>query len=232
MNELSPAELDLLARIDAKEELRPFFFRKAKGLKWFNALDERNYFDPAANPAPIPAKEEGYVSVPFWTVTDYLVATSPELIAEGNSEFAQRVLGIIRAVTQRAKEQEFGNYRTWWQFSKIVQNIPLELITSDDLDCVDYWLEDKYERGLVAGELGEKWLVALLEKASDEAKSTALELLRILYKASIHTKTLGGSERHEAAFRFDKWHAEKITRRSRQQVGAGAWSAGRAGICR
>ena len=75
----------------------------------------------------------------------------------------------------------------------------------------------------VAGELGEKWLVALLEQASDEAKTVALELLRTLYKASFNTKTLAGSERQEAAFRFDQWHAEKITkavaRRSGQVLG-------------
>jgi hypothetical protein len=212
VNELSPAELDLLARIDAKEELRPFFFRKAKGLKWFDALDERGYFDPAGNSAPVPAKEEGYVTVPFWAVTDYLVATSSDLLVEENHAYAERVLGIIRAVTQAAREQEFGNYRTWWQFSKIIQNVPLDLVTPEELSCVDYWLCDKYERGLVASELGEKWLVALLEQASEAAKPIALELLRVLYTACVCTRTLGGSERQEAAFRFDKWHAEKITK--------------------
>ena len=148
MDKLNPAELDLLKRVDAKEELRPFFFRKAKGLRWFNALDERGYFDPAGNSAPVPAKEEGYVSVPFWSVTDYLVATSPELRAEENRAYAERVLGIIRVVTNAAREQEFGNYRTWWQFSKIIQNIPVDLITPEDLGYVDYWLSDRYERGL------------------------------------------------------------------------------------
>lgn len=212
MDELTPKELALLASIDANEELRPFFFRKAKGLKWFDALDERKYFDPSGNSAPVSAKEEGYVTVPFWPVTDYLVATSPEFLVEDNRAYAERVIAILRLVTQRAREQEFGNYRTWWQFSKIIQNIPVDLITPEDLGNVDYWLDDRYERGLVAGELGEKWLVALLEQTSHEAKILALELLRTLYKASFNTKTLGGSERQEAAFRFDTWHAEKITK--------------------
>lgn len=211
MDELTPAELDLLARIDAREELRPFFLRKAKGLKWFDALDDRGYFAPTANLAPVPAKEEGYVTVPFWPITDYLVATSPELLADENRVYAKRVLGVIRAVTQAAVEQEFGNYRTWWQFSKIIQNIPIDLITPDDLGYVDYWLEDRYERGLVACSLGEKWLVAMLEQPSDEAKAIALALLKLLYKASFFTKKLGDSERQEGRFRFDRWHAEKIT---------------------
>jgi len=210
VDELRPAELDLLARIDAMEELRPFFLRKAKGLKWFNALDERGYFDPAGNLAPVPSKEEGYVTVPFWPVTEYLVATSSELLAKENRAYAERVLEIIRRVTQAAIEKEFGNYRTWWQFSKIIQNIPVELITENDLRYVDYWLNDIYERGLVAGELGEKWLVALLEQASDRAHKVALGLLDILFTASFVPKTSGDSDRQEAVFRFDKWHAEKI----------------------
>ncbi len=212
MDELSPAELDLLARIDAKEELRPFFFRKAKGLKWFDSLDERGHFDPAGNSPPVPAKEEGYVSVPHWPATDYLVATSPELLEEENRAYAERVLGIIRVVTNTAMEQEFGNYRTWWQFSKIIQNIPVNLITTEDMRNVDYWLDDRYEHGLISGELGEKWLVALLEQASDDAKAVALELLKVLYKSVFYTETLGDSERQKAAFRFDKWHAEKVTK--------------------
>ena len=211
MDELNPAELDVLARIKEKEELRPFFFKKAKGLKWFNALDEEKYFDPAGNSAPVPAKQEGYVSVPFWPATDYLVATSPELLVMENHGYAERVLKIIREVTNAAREQEFGNYRTWWQFSKIIQNVPVDLITDKDLACVDYWLGDRYGSDLVAEELGSKWLVALLDQASDAAKAIALRLLELLYKASFPTKTSGGIERQEAMFRFDNWHAQKIT---------------------
>ena len=226
MHELAPAELDLLARIDAKAELRPFFLRKAKGLKWFDALDERGYFDPAENPSPMPAKEEGYVTVPFWPATEYLVATSPELLLEENRKYAERVLGLLRAVTQTAIEQGLGNYRTWWQFSKIIQNIPVALITPADLVYVDYWLDDRYERGLVAESLGEKWLVALLDQPSEQAKLIALSLLQVLYKTSFVTRTLGDSERKEVRFRFDRWHAENITKavadRSGRVLGAQA----------
>ena len=210
--ELGPAELDLLARIATKEELRPFFFRKKKGLMWFDALDERKYFDPAGNLAPVPAQEEGYVSVPHWPVTNYLVATSPELLVEENRRYAERVLKIIRMVTNAAREREFGNYRTWWQFSKIIQNIPVGLITSEDMGNVDYWLDAPYGDSLVASELGGEWLVALLGQASDEAKTVALELLKVLYKAAFPAETQSGSEPQKAALRFDKQHAEKITK--------------------
>lgn len=228
MDNLSPAERDLLARIDAKEELRPFFFRKVKGLKWFNALDERNYFEPAGNPAPVSTGEAGHVYIPHWPITHYLVATSPELLIEKNRAFAERVLEIIRVVTDRAREENFSNYQTWWQFSKIIQNIPVELITNTDTDltCVDYWLDDPYDFGMIAEELGERWLVKLLEQANNETKNLALRLLKLLYKASFSTEALGDTKYQEAVFRFDKWRAQEITKavagRSGKMIGAPA----------
>ena len=208
MDKLGPEDLDLLDRIEAKEELRPFFFRKAKGLKWFDKLDEKGYFDPAKSPKPVPAKKEGYISIPFWPATEYLVATSSELLDEGNLDYAKRVLEIIRAVTQTAMDQKFGNCRTWWQFSKIIQNIPHKLIISDDLAYVNYWLDDD---DLVARQLGEKWLLALLENSSNEANDISLELMKLLYKVTFSRRKLGDSERQKAEFRFKAHYAEKIT---------------------
>ena len=66
MTKLSAKEQDLLQRVDEKEDLRPLFFRKVKGLKWFDTLFERDYFSPEANPKPEPSKEEGYVNIPLW----------------------------------------------------------------------------------------------------------------------------------------------------------------------
>ncbi len=67
----SPDDEDLLERIDDKEELRSYFFRKAKGLKWFNHLAARGYFDPEHNPLPKLAKQEGYIDVPFWSTLEF-----------------------------------------------------------------------------------------------------------------------------------------------------------------
>ena len=212
MDKLKSAELDLLERINAKKELQPFFFRKVKGLKWFDTLAEQKYFDPASNPEPIPAKEEGFITVPFWPVTEYLVATSPELRDEKNIAYAKRVLDIIRDTTRLAKKQNFSNYRTWWQFSKIIQHIPIKLITPEDFTYIDYWLDDKYECGLVADELGENWLVSLLDESSDESITAVLELLRIIYKFSFPPNESGGSERGRATFRFSYWCVERITK--------------------
>ena len=182
MIKLSADERDLLERIGDKEELWPFFFRKAKGLKWFDSLAERGYFKPEQNPRPLPSKEEGYVNIPFWPATEYLVATSAELLSEGNKVYAEKFIEVIRTVTKHAIDQGFSNYRTWWQFSKVVQNIPPTLIQSEDVALFDYWFNDPYERNLVAEEIGEKWLVALLEIGDEHCKKLAEKLLDIIYR--------------------------------------------------
>src|SRR5690242_14077603 len=127
LDKLSPDELDLLGRITEKEELRPFFFRKVKGLKWFDTLTDRGFLRAESNPRPVPAKEEGYVIVPSWPAIEYLVATSAELQDKKNEIYAKKVLGLIRETTSYAKDNGFSNYRTWWQLSKVIQNIPPHL---------------------------------------------------------------------------------------------------------
>ena len=106
VSKLSAKELDLLQRVDEKEELRPLFFRKVKGLKWFDPLAERGYFNPDENPKPVPAKEEGYVNIPIWSVVDYLVKTAPELSDEKKWEYAEKFLQILVNVTTYAKEND------------------------------------------------------------------------------------------------------------------------------
>ena len=212
MVDLTVDELDVLRRVDMKAELQPFFFKKAKGLKWFNALTERGYFNPENIPKPIPAKEEGYVSIPYWPATDYLVKTSEELGSDGNKEYASKFLDILKNVTKYAVEHDISNYRTWWRFSEIIQNIPPVVIKLDDVEIVEYWLDDKFERGLVAREIGEKWTLQLLESNDNHCLQLALRLLLHLFKVVFNERKLGETVKHEPALRFDYYHAEKISK--------------------
>ena len=211
MSKLSAKEQDLLKRVEEKDELRPLFFRKVKGLKWFDALAERRYFNPETIPKPVPAKEEGYVNIPFWTVVDYLVKTAPELSEEKDHDYAQKFLNILTNVTRYAKENDISNYRTWWQFAEIMSNIPYSLIEDEHLDIVDYWLDDIYERGLVAEEIGAKWLPRLLEVKDDHALQISKKLIEVLYKVIFIERKYGEKGKQEASLRFDYYHAQKIT---------------------
>lgn len=212
MTDLSPKEFDLLDRLDDKPELRPHFFRKVKGLKWFKVLNERGYFKAENNPGPQPSGEEGFVAIPHWPATDYLVSIAPELANDDQHEIAREVLGIFWSVTQDAVDRGISNYRTWWQFAKALRYIPIDLINNEELNQhVSYWLKDPYDRGLAADELGKEWLPQLLAADSEKARSIALNLLRLLYTAQVHERDFAGSKRKEATFVTDNWHLEKIT---------------------
>lgn len=211
MNELTVDDKNLLEIIEEKEELRLLFFRKAKGLKWFEPLADRGYFNPEKNPRPVPSKEEGYVNIPNWLVVDYLVKTAPELSEEKNREYAQKFLELLINVTTYAKENKISNYRTWWQFAEIISQLPYSVIDVEHIDIIDYWLDDKYERGLVAQEVGEKWLPKLLEINEEHALQLAIKIIEILYKIIFVESKYGDKEKKEASLRFDYYHSQKIT---------------------
>lgn len=211
MTKLSVNEIDLLQRVDEKEDLRPLFFLKVKGVKWFDEFYERGYFNPESIPRPIPTKEEGYVNVPYWSVVDYLVKTSKELSGEENREYAEKFFSILVDVTNYAKEKEISNYRTWWQFAKIISQIPYKVIVYEHIDIVDYWLNDKYERGLIAQEIGEKWLPILLGENDDYALRLSTKLIEILYKVIANEQKTDEGVKPNFSLRFDDYHAHNIT---------------------
>ncbi len=210
--QLTPKQKSAIARAVQNPDLRPILFRKAVGVQWFDAFNEAGFLIPSEIPPPAPAKDEGYVNIPVWPITEYLVATSEQFLDPANEKYATECLAFIRTATKHAKEHAFGNYRVWWQFSKIIQNVPPHLISMDDLPLVDFWLDDKYERGMVAENLGEHWLVNLLDQKDQHCNKLSLCLLEILYKVSLIDKRYGNSDRKEAMLRFDSWHAKKLTK--------------------
>jgi hypothetical protein len=171
MNKLTVKEIDLLERVKASPELRVLFFRKVKGLKWFDVLQEAGYFNVENIPAPIPAREVGYVQIPRWDAVEYLVNTVHELINESAKDYVPRFLEIIVGVTCYAKVNNISNYHVWWQFAKVLSQIPSDFITPENLNAVDYWLDDKYERGLVTDVIGVKWLPKLFAKENKHSLS-------------------------------------------------------------
>ena len=209
MNELSAKERDLLLRIDEKVDLQPLFFKKAKGIRWFDELSQRGYFRPENNPQPEPVNEEGYISILNWQAAKYLVKTAPELKSLENTEYAKKFLDILISATEYAKRKGFHNCGTWWKFSKIIRNIPPEIINVEDLSIVDYWLDDEFEHGLIAKEIGIKWLPSLLKEGGSHEKLLATRLLEIIYRVKYKDDKFSG---RKAVLRVDSYHAKEITK--------------------
>ena len=204
-------ERDLLLRIDAEENLRPLFFRKVIGIKWFDELSDRGYFDPEKNPPPTSVDENGYVKIPIWQVIEYLVKTAPELSSQDDAYYAKKFLGILVSTTEYARKNDFSNSRTWREFSKIIANIPPELMIIEDLSIVDYWLDDKYESGYVADEIGEKWLPSLLNAGGLYEQQFAARLLGYIYKVNFVDQPYAERTHHMAMLRVDYHYISRIT---------------------
>lgn len=216
---LTPKQKSAIERAKRSPDLQGFLFRKATGVRWFNAFKEAGFLLPTEMPQPVPAKEEGYVSIPVWPITDYLVAASEQLLEPNNEIYAVEFMDFIRSATRHAQERNFGNYRVWWQFSKIIRNIPPHLISANDLVLINYWLDDKYERGLVAESLGEHWLISLLDRNDEHCRSLSLGLLQSLYRVQFLDCRYGESNRKEARLLFDSWHARNLTKKVAGRVG-------------
>lgn len=210
---LTPKQRSAIERAKRNPDLQRILFSKAAGIHWFSAFKETGFLCPTDIPKPTPAKEEGYVSIPAWPITDYLVATSLELINPENEEYAIEFLEFIRIATTYAKKHNFGNYRVWWQFSKIIRNIPPHLIELDDINAVDYWLDDLYERGLVAESLGEHWLISLLDQDDEHCRAISLSLLESLYKIKLVEKQRDPSINKDVLLRYDSWYAKNLTKK-------------------
>lgn len=180
IDSLTPKNISAIQRAVRTPELQPLLFRKAKGLKWFDQFYIQGFFHVENNPRPIPVKDKG-VTVSFWPVTEYLVNASEELSAPENEKYAIKFIELIRTVTFRAKSENFSNFKTWWQFAKIIRKIPVHLIQPTDIELIDYWLDDPYDRGLVVEEIGENWLPDLLVKQDDHCLKFSLGLLDCLY---------------------------------------------------
>ncbi len=93
---LSGKQLSAIQRTKRRPELQSLLFQKAKGLAWFDEFEKEGFLNPENHPRPVPAKQEGYVVVPLWPITEYLVTVSSELNVSGNERYAQ-----LRAVLRR-----------------------------------------------------------------------------------------------------------------------------------
>jgi hypothetical protein len=214
---LTPKQKSAIERAKRNPDLLRVLFNKASGVQWFRAFAESGFLDPSAIPSPVKAEKEGYVNIPHWPVTDYLVATSPELADAKNREYAVAFLDFIRAATTHAQQKHSSNYRVWWQFSKVLRYVPPTLITTADVDLIDYWLSDPYETGLTADTVSDL-LGELLNQADPHSKDLGLALFKVLFKVR-YQDSENDTAKKKATLRFSPWHAKKIITKVASQVG-------------
>jgi hypothetical protein len=148
--------------------------------QFFDALNEAGFFAPSKNPAPAPAEQEGYVRIPYWSPLDYLVAVAKRAGEGNDSELAGKVMNIVRDVSswQDLDHRRRENYHTTRKFAEILGLVPTQAITLDDINLIQAWLEDRFDRGMVAHALDEGALPRLIKSGSTEDWDKAVEIVR------------------------------------------------------
>ncbi len=214
--QLTVKQRNALQRVKKEPALEPWLFKKIDGLVWFDAFAEHGLFSPKLNPKPVEAEDNTF-QIPSWPITEYLVASSINIKEENDQESAKKYLLLLKDVTQYAIENKYSNYRTWWQFSKILRNLPLEVILIDDLNCVSYWLSDRFNNHLVGKEISE-WIVELVSINDDKSNALALYLLDNLFAIS-SVEGKHSNNKSEAVLQLDGYQANEFVKNSANELG-------------
>jgi hypothetical protein len=158
--------------------LEDYLFRKLVSTEWLFPLKERGYFSPDRNPTPRPAEKEGYYTIPYWNVLDYLERVSNQVTEKSDPQYAQTLIEIIRSVSNYRGEggERIDNYRTDWIFVKIMTNLPTTFVKIRDIELIRDFLDSRWRFSLVASEIGKEFLPKLLRNGE---RKKALKLLEI-----------------------------------------------------
>ncbi|MFC3193602.1 hypothetical protein ACFODZ_05010 [Marinicella sediminis] len=224
MNSLTQEELDLLTRVKEKPELRGYFFNKIKSLKWFDTLKANGFLDPTEIPHP-KKLEGGDYQIPVWPVLNYLVESSKRIAAEKNYKFANKYLALFREYFIVFKGDNLCNGRVWWKLSEALRYIPTELITNEDVEMFDSWLDNRFERSLIIDELS-NLLIHWLDDYDVENKDKCIRLIEILFKFQVVEEREIKLSHNELVFRAQSFKytnkIENIAYESGKKIGIDA----------
>jgi hypothetical protein len=148
--------------------------------RFFDPLNNAGLFDGSHNPAPVPAEEEGYVRIQYWSALDYLTAVAKMSGERGDLELAAKVMMVVRSVANWRDVNGLPreNYHTAHKFAGIFGLVPTSAVAAEDLEFIPLWLSDRFERMLVGSALDEGALTQFLSSRSQEDWGKAVVILR------------------------------------------------------
>ena len=168
-NILTTEDIEVLRLIAVRPEYADCFFKTKSDLKWFWPLKSEGYFEVKRAPNPIPAQEKGYYTTPQWEILDYLVKVSKQLgklLPDERVKIETELIRIIKETTALRGEYlrsnpeslEGDNYRTWYGFVQILQNLGKSSIDNELAECFGIWMRSAFNAILHGSELGKKIL--------------------------------------------------------------------------
>jgi hypothetical protein len=178
----SPSEVNnreaALRLVSKRPELASYFVNSLKDVAWFNDLDRAGFFNAEHSPGVKVIENERGTSYQAegWPALRYL----EQIAALAHGEQSKRMADIVRAISAYAQQRGLDNWRTWWSLATVLSQLPLEVITDQDIDMVRSWLAGRFESNMVGQELGEKLLPRLLESSESGNWQKAMLLVDAL----------------------------------------------------
>lgn len=192
-----------------------YFLKRVTVSHWYDLLNENNFFDPKRVPAPVPTGDSHY-SIPEWDVLGYLEEISKQLstfTAEDREKYEDEFVKIIKSVSKARKEVyekdpqdlSMDNFRTWYSFAKILQNIPEIKIDTELIGYFDVWMSSKFNTVLSSSEIGNKLLPRFIN-SSDCTKAEQISKILLGYSLVKPTReTILIEEERKIVSRVEKY---------------------------
>jgi hypothetical protein len=174
MNALTAKQGSFIAMMNRSDELAikgfQLLLQRDDYAHFFGPLQEAGFFTPAANPAPVPGERNDTVRIPHWPPLSYLKAVAQHAGAHDDLSLAAKVMTVLRTVSvwRDEKGEPRRNYHTNRIFAEILGLLPSSAVTLEDIDLLSEWLNDPYERMLIAVALDKGALPRFLDSASPE----------------------------------------------------------------
>jgi len=162
--------------------------------RFFDALQAAGFFAPTKNPAPVEGERENTIRIPFWAPLEYLKAVAKKAGQEDDAPLAEKVMSVVRAVSEWKEDngKPRHNYHTNRTFSEILGLVPTKAVMRSDIELLREWLNDPYDRTLVAAALDKGPIPRFLGSTEPEDWNKAV---RVLYHVTAINWQGSGDER-------------------------------------
>ena len=194
--------------------------------QFFEPLEEAGFFRPEANPAAVPGERENTVRVPYWPPLSYLKAVAQYAGEHNDLSLAAKVIRVVRTVSswRDEKGEPRRNYHTNHIFAEILGLVPSRSVALEDIDLISEWLNDPYERMLIAAALDKGALPQFLSSTSPEDWAKAA---RVLYHVTAISWSKEGDDSEPTPYSVTddyflgellKIHAKRVGARTGEQA--------------
>jgi len=186
--------------------------------RYFDAIEATGLLEAGNNPMPVQTDDGKFWKIPYWAILDYLVACANQAEQDDNLELADRVMKVIRSVSQSVKNNngEPDNYHSFRVFADTLGLVPIAAVTQADIDLIPIWLGGRFDRGGVCRSLDKGAMNRFINSDSAEHWGNALRIAgHCIATKWVEMEGFGGGTRREPKSVVDNyWLSEMIKHHS------------------